>query len=120
MFRTLRSAGLALALATAASVPAFAAVTSAPALPDVGQSYLTNMASATALTSEPATPDVGQSYRPNAADAVAVESPRLLPPGSNGQGEPQSANSLPPGFMNGTPAMAHRLALQSYWARTGQ
>ena len=45
-----------------------------------------------------------------------VQSGGLLPPSSNGQGEPQSANSLPQGFYNGTPVMQHRQALQSYWS----
>lgn len=45
-----------------------------------------------------------------------VQSGGLLPPGSNGQGEPQPANSLPQGFYNGTPVMQHREALQSYWS----
>jgi hypothetical protein len=39
-----------------------------------------------------------------------------LPSSSNGQGEPQPINSLPPGFENGTLAMQHRQALHHYWA----
>ena len=39
-----------------------------------------------------------------------------LPSNSNGQGEPQPINSVPPGFANGTPAMRHRQALHRYWA----
>lgn len=42
----------------------------------------------------------------------------MLPSGSNSQGEPQSPNSLPPGFMDGTPAMQHHVAMERYW--TGQ
>ena len=45
-----------------------------------------------------------------------VQSGGLLPPGSNSQGEPQSANSLPQGFYAGTPVGQHRQALQSYWS----
>ena len=49
---------------------------------------------------------------------VVVQSGGLPPPGSNGQGEPQSANSLPQGCYAGTPVGQHRQALQNYW--TGQ
>jgi hypothetical protein len=45
-----------------------------------------------------------------------VQSGGLLPAGSNGQGEPQPANSLPQGFYNGTSVMQHRQALQTYWS----
>ncbi len=41
-----------------------------------------------------------------------------LPSNSNGQGEPEPANSLPPGFEDGTPAMQHRQALHSYWGES--
>ena len=40
----------------------------------------------------------------------------LLPPNGNGQGEPQAANSLPLGFMNGTPAMQRRDSIVAYRA----
>jgi len=40
----------------------------------------------------------------------------MMPPTNGGQGEPESANSMPPGFENGTPAMQRRQELQRYWA----
>ena len=81
MFRTLRYAGLALALAAVAVVPAV------PAFAGEGGTY--------------------------------VQSGGLVPTGSNGQGGPQSANSLPSGFYNGTPVMQHHAALQNYWNGQG-
>jgi hypothetical protein len=68
------------------------------------------------VTSAPAMPDVGQGFRPNPAYTVHVTIGGTLPPISNGEGEPQPINSVPPGFEDGTPAMQHRQAMQRYWA----
>ena len=43
-----------------------------------------------------------------------------LPSNSGSQGEPEPANSLPPGFEDGTPAMQHRQALHSYGGEGSQ
>ena len=69
-----------------------------------------------AVSSAPGMPDVGQSYVPSPADPGIVTFGGLLPPTSGGQGARQSANSLPPGFLDGTPAMQRRQELQRYWA----
>lgn len=40
-----------------------------------------------------------------------------LPPVSNGQGEPEPRNLLPPGADRGTPALQHRQSVRNYWAQ---
>ena len=39
-----------------------------------------------------------------------------LPSNSNGEGEPEPVNSLPRGFDNGEPGLAHQQSVQHYWA----
>ena len=43
-----------------------------------------------------------------------------LPSSSGSQGEPEPLNSVPPGALNGTPAMQRHLALQAYRAQQWQ
>jgi hypothetical protein len=107
MLSTMTRTSLALAILAIAAVPAFAE----------GNGPISGGVTATGmLSSAAAMPDVGQGYRPNPAYSGSVVIGGLLPPVSNSEGEPQSANSLPPGFLNGTVAMQHRAALQRYWA----
>jgi hypothetical protein len=68
------------------------------------------------VTAAPSTSDVGQGFRPDPAYTVHVTTGGTLPPTSNGEGEPQPINSVPPGFEDGTPAMLHWQAMQRYWA----
>ncbi len=72
------------------------------------------------VTSAPAVPDVGRNYRPNPAYTGTVTFGGMLPPTSGGQGQPESANSLPPGALIGTLAMQHQEVLQHYWAEQAE
>ena len=81
MFRNLRPTLLAFAFVAIASLPVTAALAVEPG----------------SVTSSPATPDVGQSYVAGTAYTGTIVYGGLLPSSSNGQGEPELANSLPPG-----------------------
>jgi hypothetical protein len=52
---------------------------------------------------------------PTGARGVVIGS--TLPPVSNGQGEPEPRNSLPPGAERGTHALQRQQVLRSYWAQ---
>ncbi len=69
-----------------------------------------------AIAAAPVVPAFAGEGNGPAFGSVGVEVGGLLPPGSNSQGQPQSANSLPQGFYNGTPVMQHRETLQNYWS----
>lgn len=110
MLSILTRAKLALAVLAVAAVPVGAAFAE-------GNGSLPGGGTPTGVvTSAPAMPDVGQVYRPNPAYTGTVTFGGMLPPASGSQGEPESANSLPPGALNGTLAMQRRQALQRYWA----
>ncbi|MBV8588476.1 MAG: hypothetical protein JO212_00125 [Acetobacteraceae bacterium] len=48
---------------------------------------------------------------------ITVKAGGTLPATSNGEGVPQSVNSLPPGFMDGSPGMLRRQELHRHWAQ---
>lgn len=64
---------------------------------------------------------IGAAFAQVGSSAPVVSGGMLpSPSGNNSQGEPQSANSLPPGFENGTPGMQRRQELQQYRANQAQ
>ena len=108
MLSVLNRAKLAIAVLVVAAAPAGAAFAGEGNGPSYPGSNIPNVTVS----------QVGNLPGPAYSGSVVIGA--TLPSTSNGQGEPQPLNSLPPGFENGTPAMQHRQALHHYWAEQAQ
>ena len=82
-----------------------------------GLAFVEQPASAASVLSAPAAWDVGSESYPafSRASAVPVVSGQVLAP-NGGEGIVQTANSLPVGFTNGTPAYEYVQSVQRYFA----
>ena len=82
-----------------------------------GLAFVEQPASAAAVLSAPSPWDVGSESYPGfaSANAVPVVGGQVLPPNGS-EGIVQTANSLPVGFANGTPAYEYAQSVQRYFA----
>jgi hypothetical protein len=100
------------------------AAVSALALAGIGQaraesnglSAVEQPATTGAILSAPPLRDSGsETYQGLGGPSVPIVSGQVLPPNGS-EGIVQSANSAPPGFMNGTPEYAYAQSVQRYFA----